>query len=174
MEKLNNSHKDSQADVFECGCGDQIGLREISSHFTSCKSMKKRYSSLFQYIDKLITQKAENLQDWKNLSVLFKFLEGHIKMMIVKETKKPTKFEPQKEEPVNMGFSGKHMKADEIMDDEEEKIDSSSYMSHNKMEEEEKYGGPDLYYQESMQRCAHCNKYITPQDEQSENQVFLE
>ena len=135
--------------------------------------MKKRYSSLFQYIDKLITQKAENLQDWKNLATLFKFLEGHIKMMIVKETKKPTKFKPEQEEPVNMGFSGKHMKADQMMDDEEEKIDSSSHMSYNNYEEE-KYGEPDLYYQESMQRCAHCNKYITPQDEQSDNQVFLE
>lgn len=49
--------------------------------------MKKRYNKLFMQIDKLISKDATQLQDWQNLKVMFKFLEGHVKMMIDKEIK---------------------------------------------------------------------------------------
>lgn len=49
--------------------------------------MKKKYGKLFGSIDKLITSESQDLQDWKSLEVLFKFLQGHIKMMINKEKK---------------------------------------------------------------------------------------
>jgi len=49
--------------------------------------MKKKYGKLFGSIDKLISQEATDIQDWKSLEALFQFLQGHIKMMINKEQK---------------------------------------------------------------------------------------
>ena len=59
--------------------------------------MKTKYTKLFTNIDKLVTNEAESIQDWANLRVLFKFLEGHMKMMINKEDRKPSHFKAKLE-----------------------------------------------------------------------------
>lgn len=82
-----NKENHPSADLFHCSCGAQVSLTQISKHYSSWPDMKKKYGKLFGSIDKLITSESQDLQDWKSLEVLFKFLQGHIKMMINKEKK---------------------------------------------------------------------------------------
>jgi hypothetical protein len=91
-------------DRFICDCGDSLSIEQINPHFSKCKIMKKKYGKLFQNIDKLISKDASQIQDWKNLKTLFKFLEGHTKMMINKEVKKPSHFK-NVNPPVDMAFN---------------------------------------------------------------------
>ena len=84
-----------EEDTFKWSCGSQIEVKDISSHFTNCKQMKNKYNRLFMTIDRLITKEAEEIQDWANLKIIFKFLQGHINMMMNKEKKKPVHFKPK-------------------------------------------------------------------------------
>lgn len=112
--------------------------------------MKKKYGKLFQNIDKLISKDASQIQDWANLKLLFKFLEGHIKMMITKEKRKPTHFknaDPHADMEISSN-SPSHVD----MNYEEEKIDSRAYPVMEK-HEEEKFSGDDFYQEKGRQSC---------------------
>ena len=133
--------------------------------------MKKKYGKLFQNIDKLISKEATELQDWTNLKLLFKFLEGHLKMMINKEVKKPSHFK-KVSPPVNMAFnSNKPVKVEAEV--EEEKIESRSYPVMQKYEEE-KFSPDDFYQEEQTQSCEQCSKKLRPEDFEGENVVMLD
>lgn len=170
-------------DELVCRCGKDIPLKGVSQHFNECKEMKTKYTKLFTNIDKLVTNEAESIQDWTNLRVLFKFLEGHMKMMINKEDRKPSHFKAKLEKKSsNKSKASEHRHGND--EEEEEKIDTKIRQnSHfNKMNhphdvfEEEKYNAipPEVFRQDSMQRCHQCMKYITPADEREENLVILE
>lgn len=77
--------------------------------------MKKKYGRLFNSIDKLISVEAQDIQDWKSLEVLFRFLQGHTKMMINKETNKPYHFKKKSNKNRPLRRSER--------DDEEDKVD---------------------------------------------------
>lgn len=114
--------------------------------------MKKKYGKLFQNIDKLISKDASQIQDWTNLKLLFKFLEGHIKMMINKEARKPSHFKNLKHNDDMEVSSNSPSKAD--MGYEEEKIDAHAYPVMRKYEEE-KFSRDEYYHEEDRQTCEH-------------------
>lgn len=84
--------EDMPEDQFYWEWEEFIPIKNLSKHYGSCPAMKKKYGKLFGSIDKLLTNDSKNLQDWKSLEMLFKFLQGHVKVMINKEKKKPSKF----------------------------------------------------------------------------------
>lgn len=119
-------------------------------------------------VDKYISKDAEDLQDWKNLRVMFKFLETHIRSMINKETHKPKHFKNS--------VNGRP-RNDHHHEEEEEKVDTSAHSELQKKDpyEEDKYEAYEDYREEvNMQKCGCCKKYITPTDEKSNNQIVLE
>jgi formylmethanofuran dehydrogenase subunit E len=141
--------------------------------------MKSKYSKLFMDIDKLITKDAKSLQDWINLKIMFKFLEGHIKMMINKESRKATHFKKKVAdvEPVKKSEYDQDMEEDKE-EDKEERVEDFQKNKKNgdnyfgrKMDdlEEEKIEQHPIYKDTIMQRCNICNKYITPADEKKQN-----
>jgi hypothetical protein len=161
----------SGIDKFECEWGDSLSTEQINPHFTKCKIMKKKYGKLFQNIDKLISKDASQIQDWANLKLLFKFLEGHIKMMITKEKRKPTHFknaDPHADMEISSN-SPSHVD----MNYEEEKIDSRAYPVMEK-HEEEKFSGDDFYQEKGRQSCEQWSKKISHEDEKEENVAILE
>jgi hypothetical protein len=147
--------------------------------------MKKKYNKLFMLIDDMITKEAQTIQEWANIKLMFKFLEGHLKMMINKEVKKPTHFK-NVAVPPNNGYGkvekrSHHVKEEVKQDyssDEEAKTEARSCRSVSKHSdyEEEKYPmkGMEIERQDSMQACPHCSKYITPTDEREDNLLVLE
>lgn len=166
-------HQDElDEDVMVCECGETIPIKGINQHHGSCKSMKKKYSKLFLQIDKMITKEATSIQDWKNLKIMFKFLEGHVKMMITKEQKKPSHFKDSS--PV-----AKHNYQDNSYrgDAEEEKIMADHRNPHYDYYdnlEEEKYEEAYMDRHEERQRCTICTKFITSEDEKAQNVAILE
>lgn len=164
-----------------CPCGTEVGVKEIGSHYSKCKEMKEKYQLLFKVVDKFISKKAEDLQDWANLKVLFNFLENHIKMMINKEQKKPSQFrhKPNRssaESYQNQPSLSKHYEEEKDMSVDFKHPNFEKRQNHqNKRFEEDKFEVNNMVYrQESMQRCPACQKYITPVDEREENLLILE
>ena len=109
LSEENHHNHDLDEDVFKCSCGNSIPIKGINIHFKDCPEMKEKYSKLFMSIDKLVSKQADCVQDWVNMKVMFTFLEGHMKMMINKEKKKPNMFKNKRN-----GSSGKdiNMEAD--------------------------------------------------------------
>lgn len=102
-------------------------------------------------IDKLVTKEAESVQDWQNIKVMFTFLEGHIKMMINKEKRKPTHFKNKKSQEDEIP-SLKKKSDDEINssvnDEFEKKLDESSNSQKNNVNYFEKIKQNDNYEEE--------------------------
>lgn len=133
----------------------------------------------------MITKDAQNIQEWVNLKLMFKFLESHIKMMINKENKRPTHFKDKNLSSPSQSNNNNHLNSHQEEDkDEEEKFNSQvddiqpEKRSIDRYEEEEKKmyipNQPEICRQDSMQSCLYCNKYITPADEAGANTCFLE
>ena len=172
-------------DILQCDWGEHISTKGISKHFSECKLMKKKYNKLFMLIDTMITKDAQNIQEWVNLKLMFKFLESHIKMMINKENKRPTHFKDKNLSSPSQSNNNNHLNSHQEEDkDEEEKFNSQvddiqpEKRSIDRYEEEEKKmyipNQPEICRQDSMQSCLYCNKYITPADEAGANTCFLE
>ena len=101
-------------------------------------------------IDKLVTKEASSVQDWVNIQVMFRFLEGHIKMMINKETRKPSHFKAKLEKQ-------RKKKEDEDIEEEKKMSEDSSFgrmqRANNSDMEEEKIAMDEKYVdQEPMQK----------------------
>jgi len=134
--------------------------------------MKSKYSKLFMDIDKLVTKEARSVQDWTNIRLMFTFLEGHMKMMINKERKKPSHFGKKSN-------NSSSPMSDDVDENGRGKVaDKDGYINsiNKKSKYEEEKGDSDCEdpYQEPMQRCVVCMKYITPDDEEKENLCIAE
>lgn len=151
MDSLSQSQARDDESIFVCKCGVTTNVKGVSKHFSECPDMKKKYSKLFMDIDKLVTKEAESVQDWQNIKVMFTFLEGHIKMMINKEKRKPTHFKNKKSQEDEIP-SLKKKSDDEIVssvnDEFEKKLDESSNSQKNNVNYFEKIKQNDNYEEE--------------------------